>query len=110
MTLFDLDGVEKGAVLSDDLVYRYELTRRWDSRPMVTWVMLNPSIADAEVDDLTVTKCCGFTQRWGWGGIRVVNLFALRATNPKELHDHPDPVGPKNMEAISEAILRDDVG
>lgn len=46
--------VEKAAVLSDDGRYRYRLTRRWDDRSMVVWVMLNPSTADAEVDDPTI--------------------------------------------------------
>lgn len=60
------------------------------------WVMLNPSKADAVDDDPTIRKCIGFAKRWGAGGIEVVNLFAWRATNPRELARVLDPVGPEN--------------
>lgn len=52
---------------------------------MICWIMLNPSKADAEVDDPTIRRCIGFSKAWGAGGICVVNLFPLRATNPDEL-------------------------
>jgi hypothetical protein len=26
----------------------------------------------------------------------MLNAFSLRATNPRELYEHPDPVGPEN--------------
>ena len=77
--------------------YRYELTRRWDDDlPMLGWIMLNPSTADASIDDPTIRRCIGFAKSWGFGSIMVTNLFALRATNPRELLSHPDPVGPEN--------------
>lgn len=89
--------MEKAAVLSDDGVYRYFLSRIWEPRKgLVTFVMLNPSTADAEMDDPTIRRCIGFTDLWGFGGLNVVNLFAYRATNPKELKVSSDPVGPKN--------------
>ncbi len=101
-----LPSVEKGATLSEDGVYRYRLTRTWDSfYPPITWVMLNPSKADANVDDLTITKCIGFARRWGWGGIVVVNLFALRSTDPKALVGHPDPKGNDNDAFVHDAII-----
>jgi hypothetical protein len=58
--------------------------------------MLNPSTADANVDDPTIRRVIGFTAGLGFGGLMVVNLFALRATDPAELARHPDPVGPHN--------------
>lgn len=77
--------------------YRYRLTREWDdSKPSVLWIMLNPSTADALVDDPTIRRCIGFARSWGYGGIVACNLFALRATDPRELKTHPDPVGPDN--------------
>jgi len=77
--------------------YRYRLWRVWDfDMPLLGWVMLNPSTADADEDDPTVRKCIGFARRWGWGGIMVTNLFALRATDPRELKLHSNPVGPLN--------------
>ncbi|MDB5297796.1 MAG: hypothetical protein JWO31_3779 [Phycisphaerales bacterium] len=72
------------AVLSPCERYRYVLHRWWDeSKPAVCWLMLNPSTADAATDDPTIRKCCGFARAWGAGGIAVVNLFALRATDPR---------------------------
>ena len=88
--------VEAGAVLSADGVYRYSLTRWWSPAGVVRWVMLNPSTADARDDDPTIRRCVGFARAWGYGAIEVVNLFALRATDPQQLAQHPDPVGPDN--------------
>lgn len=77
--------------------YRYWLSRVWDaSRPCGAWVMLNPSTADASVDDPTIRRIVGFAQSWGWGGAKVFNLFALRSPKPSTLADHPDPIGPDN--------------
>lgn len=85
------------AVISPCETYRYELRRAWDtSLPLLGWAMLNPSTADAESDDATIRRCVLFSKAWGHGGIVVVNLFALRATDPHELLDHPNPVGPDN--------------
>jgi hypothetical protein len=80
--------------------YRYSLTRYWAEPPFVAFVMLNPSTADASQDDPTIRRCIGYAQDWGYGGLHVVNLFALRATDPKELLKHPDPVGPRNVTAL----------
>lgn len=55
--------------------------------------MLNPSKADAEVNDPTIRRCIGFAQAWGYGSLDVVNLFAYRATKPKDLRQAVDPVG-----------------
>jgi len=89
--------VKRSARLSPDGVYRYTLNRRWDlSRGWVVWVMLNPSTADGLMDDATIRRCLGFTRSWGYGALRVVNLYALRSTEPDALWSHPDPVGPDN--------------
>lgn len=85
------------AAISDCGRYRYELTRVWDKdRREVVFLMLNPSTADALADDRTIEKCCRFARRWGWGGIRVYNLFAWRATDPDQLSGVEDPIGPEN--------------
>lgn len=84
------------AVMSADGTYRWSLQRQWDNGPMIAWVMLNPSTADAYTDDPTIRRCIGFTRAWGYGGFTVVNLYALRSTDPKTLLKHPDPIGPDN--------------
>jgi hypothetical protein len=88
------------AIMSPDGVYRYSLTRQLSSRPgrlkHCTWIMLNPSTATAEIDDPTIRRCIGFATSWECHALTVVNLFALRATDPTELAAHADPVGPEN--------------
>lgn len=96
MTDLRLDLGGSDATISPCGTYRYDLTRRWGDGPTATWVMLNPSTADASTDDPTIRRCIGFSKREGCGGLRVVNLYALRATDPAELVRHPDPHGPDN--------------
>lgn len=90
------------AWFSQDRAYRYLLTRRWGApHRWMTFIMLNPSTADAFADDPTIRRCTGFAKREGCGGLDVVNLFALRATDPRHLRTSPDPVGPDNDEFIT---------
>jgi hypothetical protein len=58
--------------------------------------MLNPSTADGKEDDPTIRRCIGFAKSWGNGSLEVVNLFGFRATDPKELLEVKDPIGPEN--------------
>lgn len=100
MPFLDL-AVKKSATLSGCGTYRYDLCRVWrPEKGRVLWVMLNPSVADHELDDPTIRRCVGFAKSWGYGGITVVNLFALRATDPNKLKQHKDPVGPENDDWI----------
>lgn len=85
--------------------YRYRLWRDWRPQPIrVCWVMLNPSTADGVEDDPTIRRCMGFTKEWGYGGLVVVNLFALRATDPEDLALHVEPIGRRNDEEIQRAV------
>ncbi|OIN80881.1 hypothetical protein BMG05_10400 [Mycobacterium malmoense] len=88
--------VRRSATISADGQYRWSLYRGWDHGPVMCWVMLNPSTADGRHDDPTIRRCMGFARSWGYGAMSVVNLYALRATNPKALWQHHDPVGAKN--------------
>jgi hypothetical protein len=91
------------AMFSPDRTYRYLLTRTWGNGSVVAWVMLNPSTADAFTDDPTIRRCRAFTRRFlpDAGGLTVVNLYALCATDPAALLNHPDPVGPDADEYLT---------
>jgi hypothetical protein len=66
--------------------HRYTLRRSWiGNGGVVNFIMLNPSTADDQFDDATIRRCVGFAKRWGFCGIVVTNLFAYRATQPKDL-------------------------
>ena len=93
------------ATVSEDGLYRYRLSRDCGSgsRTSVTFVMLNPSTADATSDDPTVRRCIGFARRWNFRQVQVVNLFAWRATDPGALSLVSDPVGPENDAHILDA-------
>jgi hypothetical protein len=96
--------MHKHAVISECGLYRYLLTRRWSDGPALAFLMLNPSTADASVDDATIRKCIGFATRYGFNAIEVVNLFAFRATKPKDMFAAVDPVGPANDEHIRQTV------
>ena len=91
--------IKKSAGISDCGEYRYWLTRAQPhgvGRGRCTFIMLNPSTADAEEDDPTIRRCMNFAWSWGFNNLLVLNLFAYRATSPKDLKIASDPVGPNN--------------
>ncbi len=94
----------RSAVISRCGKYRYHLHRGLGCGPVVTFIMLNPSTADAEVDDPTIRRCAGFARRWGCGALHVVNLFALRTAKPTGLAKVLDPVGLENLGWIEHAV------
>lgn len=86
--------------------FRYQLTRQWrqrDEPSLLTVIMLNPSSADALQDDRTIQRCISLADAAGADGLRVVNLFALRSTDPEGLKAVPDAVGPENDSYILDA-------
>lgn len=94
------------ARLSADGLYRYSLTRTWGAGgDVATFIMLNPSTADATVNDPTIRRCIVFATSWGCSGLAVVNLYALRATDPKDLWKVADPVGPDNDQTIADFLF-----
>lgn len=93
-----------GAVFSDCERYRYRLWRVWDEgKPKACFVMLNPSVADENILDPTVTRCRTRAEMLGYGGLEVANIFALRSTDPKVLYQIDDPAGKLNNKAIYDA-------
>lgn len=84
--------------------YRYDLEIGDWIRQRCTFLMLNPSTADEDSPDPTVARCIGFARSFGYDRLTVVNLFALRATDPKVMLAHADPIGPRNDYHIDRAI------
>ncbi len=83
------DGT-RGAVISECGKFRYMLYRllREDTyiqRRTCVFVMLNPSTADGIEDDPTIRRCMRFAAAWDYTMLEVINLFAYRATKPKDL-------------------------
>ena len=75
----------RSARVSDCGQYRTELRRWWGVGPLVAWLMLNPSRANGLIDDPTVLRIIGFTWRWGYDGLVVVNFYPYRASKPADL-------------------------
>jgi len=107
---------ESRAFLSADGLYRYSLTREIadpqfgcldeDERDVtVTFVGLNPSTADATQDDPTIRRCIRFAREWGFARMKMVNLYAYRATDPTSLFVAEEAgmyvIGPENDHVIS---------
>lgn len=106
-----------GAIFSDDARYRYRLWRVWKpEQPRCCFIMLNPSTADEIENDPTIERCARRVRAWSvvdrearpflsfWGGVEVVNIFALRSTDPKALYKTDDPIGPENDASIRAAV------
>jgi hypothetical protein len=79
----------KSAEISECGLYRFKLSRNWNlKQPNVLFIMLNPSTADASVDDATIRRCIGYCKKWNYGGLLVGNLSPFRATNPIQMQKH----------------------
>lgn len=96
-------GMRRDAVISSCGLYRYRLSRDWDEGKRIVFIGLNPSTADAEVDDPTIRRLIGFSRDWGYTGFGILNLFAYRAMDPRKLRECVDPVGPDNHQFIAAA-------
>jgi hypothetical protein len=94
---FRKGDAESSATYSDCEQYRYALTRVWDDTGRrVLFIMLNPSTATEVQNDPTIERCERRARRLGFGGMRIVNIFAFRATDPRDLKAAADPLGNDN--------------
>ena len=108
--LTNLQFTTGGAEISDDGIYRYSLWRSWNpAAGSCLFVMLNPSTADANADDRTISKCVGYARAWGFGQLLVGNLFAYRATDRAAMKRYPHPVGPRNNETLLRLVAQADL-
>lgn len=95
------NSIASYAVYSQCMLYRYELTRVWNSNgKRILFVMLNPSTATEEKNDPTLARCETRARNLSCGAFRVCNLFAYRATKPKDMKKAGKPIGPLNDDYI----------
>lgn len=97
------------AQYSPDKKHRYVLHRDfdvWKLPEACVFIMLNPSTATEMVSDPTVRRCEGYTRAWGYKRLTVLNIFALRSTDPKALYAHADPVGRLNDTFVQNSTER----
>lgn len=79
--------------------FRYHLSRTFadtDKPRRLLYVMLNPSTADSSNDDPTIRRCTRFAQMHAFDALEVVNLYAFRATDPRQLVKAGYPIGEAN--------------
>lgn len=92
--------------------HRYWLSRSWDTRPTMAVLGINPSKAaaldehDQLIEDPTVWRCCDFADLSGHGALFMLNPFAYRATDVRELRTAKDPIGPDNDRHIRALCAR----
>ena len=97
-------------IFSPDRVFRYVLVHQLDetnpSDHLLLWVGLNPSTADEIQLDNSLRRIRGFTEREGYRGFIMTNIFAFRATDPKDMYSAEDPVGADNDRWLLEMAKR----
>ena len=108
--ILDLIPNESNADISKCGLYRYSLHRVFNTfnNSRVCFIMLNPSTADDTQNDPTVRRCIDYAKRWNYGGLLVLNIFAYRSTDPANLLEVDDPVGPRNEEVFKTLIPKVD--
>ncbi len=110
----DIEGNETaGAIFSPDRRYRYALWRQWSPGPpalTISFVLLNPSTADARVLDATLERCLDYATTWGYDRMNVVNLYAFKTPRPKIMLAQDDPTGgPENEASIRRYVGESDL-
>lgn len=94
------------AEFSDCMDYRFTLRRDFGlGEGIINFIMLNPSTANEEFNDPTVARCENRALAGGFQEMIVTNIFAYRATDPKNMKQvvsdkHIGPIGDKNDQAI----------
>ncbi|HYZ72598.1 MAG TPA: DUF1643 domain-containing protein, partial [Chthoniobacterales bacterium] len=100
-------------VFSPDRAYRYVLRRHCgdmscETPKRIAWIGLNPSTADEVTLDQTLAAVCRYSIKWGFSEVVMLNLFAFRATDPRDLKRASDPIGPDNDEHLLAEVGRVD--
>jgi hypothetical protein len=83
------DGLPERYLYCADMVYRYAFGRWWGDQDLgatAVWVLLNPATGDTEQRRRpTLERCITWSREAGHAGLVIVNLFAFRATDPRDL-------------------------
>ena len=77
-------------------------------KPLLLYVLLNPSHADADTDDKTVVKLIKFTRNWGYGGFYLGNIHSFITSNPKRLMQNLIPNERLNITHLKEMVKNSD--
>lgn len=97
----------KGADFSEDGLYRYSLWRVWDeSKPLVMFIGLNPSTANAQEDDPTIRRVKAIAANLGYGGVYMCNCFSYISTNPTFLQAETLEAIMRNAEIVKRVAAR----
>jgi hypothetical protein len=103
--------MENDCHFSSDRRHRYTLLHRISplfGDRLIMWIGLNPSTADEQQLDPTLTRIRSFSEREGYDGFLMTNIFGFRATDPREMIRARDPIGPENDAALLAAAARCD--
>lgn len=96
MIMIDL-SISRGAVFSEDRIYRYALWRVWNTtRKPLMLIGLNPSKANEVLNDPTVIRGMTRAANEGFGGLLMANLYAYVSTDPTSLLSDGDFIGIDN--------------
>ena len=102
--------LERDAVFSENGLYRYLLRRTWDhDLPRALFIMLNSSVAGAELDDPTIRSVMRLCRAWNFGSFEVGNQYGWITPYPDDLAKADDPIGPRNDVILDAAIRRCDM-
>lgn len=97
------------AVFSSCGCYRYDWHYRWGAGKCVMFIGLNPSVANIQRTDATVRRCIAFAKSWGYGAVRLVNLFSWVDPYPVGMLSASHPVGADNERYIISGAKESDL-
>jgi hypothetical protein len=101
------------ARFNHDRTLRTRLSRSLTGEPVqaipraqtLVFCMLNPSTATAFKIDNTIERCVGFGALWGVSAVEVVNIFAWRSKDPKELYKRAHGMRGDDAESTDQVIM-----
>ena len=106
-----MEYIDRSAAIVDK--WRYRLDRLWQAEHEghAVFIGLNPSIADAEINDRTVSCCVRFANDWKCSHLTMLNLFAWRATKQKDMlaahASGEDVIGPENDKRLLDFLNKE---